>query len=158
MADIDDGLYVTELMGSSVNMVTGDYSRGAGGFWIENGRIAWPVSDVTVAGHLLEMFARLVPANDLEFRTSVNAPDDQDRWHGPWRVRRLTGAVQTPRYPRYQSTNSGIPVSIGIDGTKPSSAVLSEMSAPGLEHVARAEAGAPRRSRRVRRRPRSPRT
>ncbi len=74
MADIDDGLYVTELMGSSVNMVTGDYSRGAGGFWIENGRVAWPVSDVTVAGNLLEMFAHLVPANDLEFRTSVNAP------------------------------------------------------------------------------------
>ena len=56
MSDIKTGLYVTELMGMSVNMVTGDYSRGAGGFWIENGVCTHPVSDVTVAGNLKDMF------------------------------------------------------------------------------------------------------
>lgn len=74
VSDIRQGLYVTELMGMSVNMVTGDYSRGAGGFWIENGEIAWPVADVTVAGNLRDMFANLVPADDLVFRTAINAP------------------------------------------------------------------------------------
>ncbi len=74
MADITSGLYVTELMGMSVNMVTGDYSRGAGGFWIENGKIAYPVSDVTVAGNLKDMFAALVPASDLEIKHGTDAP------------------------------------------------------------------------------------
>ena len=74
MADIAQGLYVTELMGMGVNAVTGDYSRGASGFWIENGEITYPVSEVTIAGHLLPMFKSLVPANDLEFRYGVNAP------------------------------------------------------------------------------------
>ncbi len=74
MSDIKSGLYITELMGASVNMATGDYSRGAGGFWIENGEIAWPVSDITVAGNLLDMYARLVPADDLEFRRGIDAP------------------------------------------------------------------------------------
>lgn len=73
-ADIVSGLYVTELMGMSVNMVTGDYSRGAGGFWIENGEITYPVSDVTVAGNLKDMFANLVPADDLEFKVGTDAP------------------------------------------------------------------------------------
>ncbi len=74
IADIKQGFYVTELMGMGVNGVTGDYSRGAGGFWIENGEIAFPVSEVTIAGNLKDMFARLTPASDLEFRHGVNAP------------------------------------------------------------------------------------
>jgi PmbA protein len=74
MADIRQGFYVTELIGMGVNMVTGDYSRGASGFWIENGRIAYPVSGVTIAGNLKDMFRRLVPASDLVFRYGTNAP------------------------------------------------------------------------------------
>jgi PmbA protein len=74
IADIADGFYVTELIGMGVNQVTGDYSRGATGFWIENGRRTYPVSEVTIAGHLLEMFRALTPANDLEFRFGTNAP------------------------------------------------------------------------------------
>ncbi|BBK34518.1 PmbA protein [Stella humosa] len=68
------GLYVTGLMGFGVNGVTGDYSRGASGFWIEDGEIAYPVSEVTIAGNLKDMFATLVPASDLEFRYGTNAP------------------------------------------------------------------------------------
>lgn len=74
IADIKQGFYVTELMGMGVNGVTGDYSRGAAGFWIENGEIAFPVSEVTIAGNLKEMFRRLTPADDLEFRYGTNAP------------------------------------------------------------------------------------
>ena len=74
MADIASGFYVTELMGMGVNGLTGDYSRGAAGFWIENGQIAFPVSEMTVAGNLKDMFARLVAANDLEFRTGADSP------------------------------------------------------------------------------------
>jgi PmbA protein len=74
IGDIKEGLYVIEMLGMGVNMVTGDYSRGATGFWIENGRIAWPVSEVTIAGNLAEMFARLTPASDLEFRYGIDAP------------------------------------------------------------------------------------
>ena len=74
MADIKSGFYVTSLMGHGINMVTGDYSRGAAGFWIENGKIAYPVSEVTVAGNLKDMFLKMTPANDLEFRMAVNAP------------------------------------------------------------------------------------
>ena len=74
IADIESGFYVTEMMGMGVNGVTGDYSRGAAGFWIENGQIAFPVSEMTVAGNLNEMFARMAAANDLEFRTGADAP------------------------------------------------------------------------------------
>ena len=74
IADIKQGFYVTELMGMGVNGVTGDYSRGAAGFWIENGEIAFPVSEVTIAGNLKDMFAALTPASDLEFRHGINAP------------------------------------------------------------------------------------
>jgi PmbA protein len=74
IADIKDGFYVTDLIGSGVNGVTGDYSRGAAGFWIENGEITYAVSEITIAGHLLEMFKSLTPANDLTFRYGVNAP------------------------------------------------------------------------------------
>ncbi len=74
MRDIGTGLYVTELIGMGVNGVTGDYSRGASGFWIENGEIAYPVSEVTIASNLKEMFMHMTPADDLEFRRGVNAP------------------------------------------------------------------------------------
>ncbi|MDE2183108.1 MAG: TldD/PmbA family protein [Alphaproteobacteria bacterium] len=74
IADIKQGFYVTELMGMGVNTVTGDYSRGASGFWIENGQIAYPVSEVTIAGNLKDMYARLTAANDLVFRYGTNAP------------------------------------------------------------------------------------
>jgi PmbA protein len=74
IADIAQGLLVTELMGMGVDMVTGDYSRGASGFWIENGKIAYPVAGVTIAGNLKEMFRKLTPANDLVFRYGTNAP------------------------------------------------------------------------------------
>jgi len=71
---IDNGFYVTELIGFGVNPVTGDYSRGAAGFWIEKGELTYPVSEVTVAGNLVEMFKNLTPANDLVFRYGVDAP------------------------------------------------------------------------------------
>ena len=74
IADIADGFYVTELIGMGVNLVTGDYSRGASGFWIENGELTYPVSEVTIAGHLTEIFKSLTPANDLIFRYGTNAP------------------------------------------------------------------------------------
>jgi PmbA protein len=68
------GLYVTDLIGMGVNGVTGDYSRGAAGFWIEDGAIAYPVNEITVASNLKTMFATLEPASDLVFRHGVNAP------------------------------------------------------------------------------------
>jgi len=68
------GLLVTDMFGPSINPNTGDYSVGVAGFWFENGEIAWPVSEVTVAGDLPSMFARLVPANDLELRSTRDAP------------------------------------------------------------------------------------
>jgi PmbA protein len=74
MSDIKQGFYVTDLIGSGVNGVTGDYSRGAAGFWIENGELTYAVSEVTIAGHLFEIFKSLTPANDLTFRYGVNAP------------------------------------------------------------------------------------
>ena len=72
---ITQGLYVTELIGSSINTVTGDYSRGASGFWIENGELTFPVSEITIAGNLKDMFRTVSPASNLEFRSSVNAPN-----------------------------------------------------------------------------------
>ena len=74
MADIGQGFYVTELMGMGVNGVTGDYSRGAAGFWIEKGEIVRPVNEATIAGNLKDMFQRLIPANDLVFKYGTNAP------------------------------------------------------------------------------------
>jgi PmbA protein len=74
MADIENGFYITELIGMGINMITGDYSRGASGFWIENGEITYPVSEMTIAGNLMNMFANLVPANDLKFRYGTDAP------------------------------------------------------------------------------------
>ncbi len=61
-------------MGTGVNGVTGDYSRGAAGYWIENGQIAYPVTELTVAGNLKDMFLNLEPASDLELRFGMDAP------------------------------------------------------------------------------------
>ncbi|KAF0118178.1 MAG: PmbA protein [Xanthobacteraceae bacterium] len=74
IAAIKDGLYVTDMIGSGVNMVTGDYSRGCSGYWIENGELAYPVAEITIAGNLVDMFANLTPANDLVFRYGTDAP------------------------------------------------------------------------------------
>jgi len=74
MADIKSGFYITELIGFGVNGITGDYSRGAAGFWIEDGEIAYPVSEMTVAGNLKDMFLNITPADDLAFRYGTNAP------------------------------------------------------------------------------------
>ena len=74
MADIADGLYVTDLFGHGVNLVTGDYSRGAAGFRIVRGERAGPVAEITIAGNLLEMFRALTPADDLEFKRAVDVP------------------------------------------------------------------------------------
>jgi PmbA protein len=72
--DIKSGLYLTETSGMGINTVTGDYSQGAAGFWIENGEIAYPVSEITIAGHLKDMFKNITAANDLVFRYATNAP------------------------------------------------------------------------------------
>lgn len=75
LREIKSGFYVTELLGQGVNMVTGDYSRGASGLWIENGELAFPVQEVTVAGNLKEMFRNITAiGNDLFFRGSVASP------------------------------------------------------------------------------------
>jgi PmbA protein len=75
LADIKAGFYVTELMGFGVNMVTGDYSRGAAGLWIENGELTFAVEEVTIAGNLKEMFTNITAiADDLEFRGAVASP------------------------------------------------------------------------------------
>jgi PmbA protein len=74
IGDITDGFYVTDLIGMGASIVTGDYSRGASGFWIENGELTFPVSEVTIAGHLADIYRALTPASDLEFRFGTNAP------------------------------------------------------------------------------------
>ena len=74
IAALKSGFYVTEVFGQGVNMVTGEYSRGASGFWIENGELAFPVSEVTIASNLKDMFLALVPANDLDRNFATAAP------------------------------------------------------------------------------------
>ena len=74
IADIKEGLYVMDTMGHGANTTTGDYSQGAQGFWIENGKVSYPVSEITMASTLQDMFATLIPASDLEFKFSLNAP------------------------------------------------------------------------------------
>ena len=75
LADIDEGLYVTEFLGFGVNMVTGDYSRGASGMWISKGELAYPVEEITVAGNLKDVFFNISEiGNDLEFRGAVACP------------------------------------------------------------------------------------
>src|SRR4051794_11867962 len=75
IAGIKEGLYVTEFLGQGVNMVTGDYSRGASGLWISGGQLAYPVEEITVAGNLKELFFNISEVgNDLEFRGAVASP------------------------------------------------------------------------------------
>ena len=74
MHDMGDGFYVTETIGPGLNLITGDYSVGASGFWIEKGVRTYAVSEVTIAGNLREMFSTLIPANDLEFKFGTNVP------------------------------------------------------------------------------------
>ena len=74
LGDVGEGFFVTELIGMGVNGATGDYSRGASGFRIENGELTYPVSEVTIAGNLKDMFGNMTPADDLTFRRGVNAP------------------------------------------------------------------------------------
>ena len=74
MADAKAGVLVTSMFGPSINANTGDWSVGCSGFWFENGEIAWPVTEITVAGNLIDIYARLVPGSDLEIRNSANAP------------------------------------------------------------------------------------
>ncbi len=75
IGDVKNGLYVTETMGFGVNLVTGDYSQGAAGLWIENGELAYPVEEITIAGNLKDMYRNIVAiANDLEFRGASAAP------------------------------------------------------------------------------------
>jgi PmbA protein len=75
IGDIKDGLFVTEFLGFGVNLVTGDFSRGASGLWIENGELTYPVEEITVAGNLKDMFFNIAEiGNDLEFRSSIASP------------------------------------------------------------------------------------
>jgi PmbA protein len=74
MADIKEGLYVTEMIGMGVNGITGDYSRGAAGFMIRDGQLAEPVAEFTIAGNLKQMFACLTLADDLVFKRGIDAP------------------------------------------------------------------------------------
>ncbi len=72
---VDRGVYVTDLIGFGVNIVTGDYSRGASGHWIENGRLAFPIEEITIAGNLADMLKSVeAVANDLDFRDAVTSP------------------------------------------------------------------------------------
>ncbi len=72
--NLRSGFYVTELFGHGIDFITGQYSRGASGFWIENGEISYPVSEVTLGSDLLHMLAHLTPANDIDRRYGTAAP------------------------------------------------------------------------------------
>lgn len=74
VSGIERGLFVTDLIGHGGNLITGDYSRGAAGFWIENGELTFPVSEVTIAGNLTDMFARMIPADDFKYRFGMDSP------------------------------------------------------------------------------------
>jgi PmbA protein len=74
IAEIKQGFLVTELFGQGINGLTGDYSRGAAGYWIENGEIAYPVNEVTIAGNLKDMFKSLTPASDLSLIHGTDSP------------------------------------------------------------------------------------
>lgn len=74
ISGVGTGFYVTELIGQGVDMITGEYSRGASGFWIENGELTYPVSEVTIASNLKDMFMRLTPASDIDRTFGVAAP------------------------------------------------------------------------------------
>ena len=72
--DIRKGVYITELFGSGFNSVTGDFSKGGSGFLIENGEVTYPISEITVAGNIKNMFKEIILANDLEFKSRINSP------------------------------------------------------------------------------------
>ncbi|AFX99103.1 modulator of DNA gyrase family protein [Candidatus Endolissoclinum faulkneri L2] len=72
--EVEQGLFITDLMGTSVNLITGDYSQAAVGYWINNGEITYPVSEITIGGHLEKMFASIVAANDLMFQYGTDCP------------------------------------------------------------------------------------
>ena len=72
--NVSEGFFVTDMIGSSVSMITGDYSRGASGFWIKNGELSIPITEATIAGNLKEMFMTLQPANDIDYSHSINSP------------------------------------------------------------------------------------
>ena len=74
LAQMGTGLLITSFIGSTINPNTGDYSRGASGFWVENGQIAYPVNEITIAGHLPDMLRRIVPANDARPHLSRRVP------------------------------------------------------------------------------------
>ena len=74
IGNIKKGIYLTELMGSSVNLINGDYSRGGSGFWIDKGEITYPINEITIADNLNEMFKRIILADDLEFKQGLNSP------------------------------------------------------------------------------------
>lgn len=75
LAQMGNGFFITELMGQGVNGVTGDYSRGASGYWVENGEIAYPVAEFTLAGNLKDMLLNIVAlADDIDVRSSILAP------------------------------------------------------------------------------------
>ena len=74
LAAFPEAVLVVELIGQGVNGVTGDYSRGAAGFMVRGGAIAEPVAEITIASNLVDMFAALEPASDLEFRRGIDAP------------------------------------------------------------------------------------
>jgi PmbA protein len=71
---VGTGLYITDMIGSGVDMITGEYSRGASGFWIENGELTYPVSEITIASNLKDMFMRITVANDIDRKFGVAAP------------------------------------------------------------------------------------
>jgi PmbA protein len=74
IAQMGTGLVITSMIGSSINATTGDYSRGAAGYWVENGNPAYPVNEITVAGNLRDMLLRIVPANDARPHLSMRVP------------------------------------------------------------------------------------
>jgi PmbA protein len=74
MRDAGAGLLVTSMFGPSLNANTGDWSAGVSGFWFENGEVAYPVNEITVAGNLVEIYGRITPGADLELRNASNAP------------------------------------------------------------------------------------
>jgi len=74
LAQMGTGLLITSMIGSTINPTTGDYSRGASGFWVEGGQITYPVNECTVAGNLLDMLMRITPANDAQAHHSTRVP------------------------------------------------------------------------------------
>ncbi|MEK9849186.1 MAG: metallopeptidase TldD-related protein, partial [Candidatus Puniceispirillum sp.] len=74
IADIEEGFLVTEMIGNTVDMITGDYSRGAGGFWISKGKISHPISEATIASNLKDMFMQITAADDIDLRDSTASP------------------------------------------------------------------------------------